>query len=117
MSYARWSTQIQNAIPWDEYVRLTSKERKVEQEKRGTVISDWYIFYHCNSGDTLDEQLLALWHCRDANSPLFDYPMLREAYDNDTWPLDIISQKEYMRSCVKEWLDEVEAEYKDKVNV
>ena len=57
MSYCRWSTDIKNVIPFEEEMSLMSEGKSFGdimelRIKKGGEISDWYIFWHCNSGDT-----------------------------------------------------------------
>jgi len=42
--------------------------------------SNWYAFHSSSSGDDLDSQVLALWHCGDESLPDFSYADL-EAVD------------------------------------
>lgn len=41
--------------------------------------SNWYAFHHCESGDDLDSQVLALWHCDEAGAPTWPYDCLDRA--------------------------------------
>lgn len=69
MSYTRWSTDINNVLPWEEYIAMLKDSQDLdslrqEQIKRGAEWSDWYIYWHCESRDTKDTQLLAIWQAK-----------------------------------------------------
>lgn len=74
----------------------------------------WYIFWHCASGESRDEQQLAVWYTRDPKSPLYDYEQLKRDRE---WVWNDIRERQdkdrmYNRAifdeCIDEWLEEVE---------
>lgn len=119
MSYSRWSSEIENAIPPKKRGELLRKDGysaiRAEHERRGTVVSDWYIFWHCCGDDTLNGQRLAIWHVDLDDNVTLGYQEVKLAYETDVWPHKVVTQKDHMRRCVKTWLDEVEEAHKDAI--
>lgn len=124
MSYCRWSTDIKNVVPASELLFLIKHGvpdaygfmKKLEQKRRAET-SDWYIFWHTNGSDdpgqTRDDQLLSLWHVGDQSNPTWSYDQVKAVYENDAWEeyLEVVTQRAFMISCVKAWLEDVEEEY------
>ena len=116
MSYCRWSTIINSGLTPREEIGLmidgVSLEDRLKYCKEGAEISDWYIFHHADSGETLEDQYLAIWHRADEKSPTLNYEIIKGMYETDDWhALSVVTQKEFLRECVKDWLDSVEEEY------
>ncbi len=127
MSYCRWSTDVKNTVPWDEFMAMVNDKSKPYhwihlkelQVSRGAEWSDWYMYRHCESGDQLGDQILAIWKQGGGaknDGGLFDYGMIKGMYDSDNWSAvsSEITQKEFFLGCIKEWLDEVEEGYGGK---
>lgn len=121
MSYARWSTPIENGLSIEQYSALyaTGGRKAVEREhhKRHTVFSHWYIFWDDFSGDLLDDQYLAIWNNKAEKHPNFSYWELKNAFDSDDYSIIAdrigckITQKQHLRDCIKLWLLEVEEQF------
>ena len=125
MSYIRWSSDIKNVVPFEEEMKLYAQGKGWEEvralkEARGAVFSDWYIYYHSNGGyinrpEVKEDQLLSIWHrTMDGHLDTFTYGEVRDMYDRDDWSAihcTELTQKEVMRECVAEWLQEVEDEF------
>lgn len=122
MSYCRWSSIINSKLSWQEEMQLRCERLSLEEILKlageDAELSDWYIFWQTNyledDEQTKDNQLLAVWNRLSKGSPSFTYEEIKEMYDNDSWePLGVVTQKGFMRSCVKGWLQQVEEEYPD----
>lgn len=123
MSYIRWSIDINNTVPWEEEFEIYQKggtweDVKILRNERGGIKSDWYIFWHTNdlpdNKQSLENQLLSIWHITQSGLDTFEYKQVRYMYDADDWSAltcSELTQKEVMRKHVKEWLDEVEGKY------
>jgi hypothetical protein len=116
MSYCRWSTIINSGLTWEEEFKLITNEISMQDRlkhcKEGAEISQWYIFHHADSGEWLEQQYLAIWHVEGDGHPTLPYDVVKAMYESDDWyALDVVTQQEFLRKCVKQWLDDVEAEY------
>lgn len=117
MSYTRWSTEITGFMSFENQLDLMRRGYSwtdtFEVQKEMGEISDWYIFWHCDSGDTVDDQVLSLWHtCCDTKN--YDYLTVKQMYEDDDFGEDleeVMTQREHMRACVRDWLDGVEEDY------
>ena len=113
MAYCRWGSHVENIISLNDALKIiqtggyAALER--EEKKRGTILSDWYLYHDCSSGETKEEQILSIHH-KNGTSILMRYLDVKYAYDNDDWSqLQCeITQKDFFRSCVKEWLVDME---------
>lgn len=142
MSYVRWSSTLpitetckecgreprpkpathEEAI--DQYIKLHTEdmarwERRKAEGKRALCelcTSPWYIYWDCQSGETRDSQILAVWSNAIDEHPYYDYPTLRDIANRGAWseiaghaesgnPFDVLAE------CVKEWLAEVESDF------
>lgn len=117
MSYTRWSTDINNVLPWEEYIAMLKDSQDLdslrqEQIKRGAEWSDWYIYWHCESRDTKDTQLLAIWQAK-GTTPVLDYETVKDLFERDAWEetFENVTQRDHLTACVKSWLQDVEEEY------
>lgn len=141
MSYSRWSTLLPETAVSEELYRewfaggpefeiSAGVEQWMEARsewtarflrEHGLECSAWYIFHDVASGDTLDEQMLSVWHCsvigrRDC-LPMITYPELHAISDAGRWNeipgYDESSDLDQsnLRRCVLQFLQDVEAEY------
>jgi hypothetical protein len=67
--------------------------------------SKWYVYWDTSSGDTLDDQVLSI------DDDKFTYVELKHHLDR---ALLEINGDEELRGYVKEWLEDVELEFKVK---
>lgn len=111
MAYCRWSSFIKGRVPMEAHLSkksLEDLEKEYEDE-----LSDWYIFDNVYGGTTLDTQLLSIWNRHYEDNCDFQYPEVKRMYETDDWsnlPGEV-TQKEFLRTNVKRWLDDVEEEY------
>lgn len=117
MSYSRWSTPIENGLSLREYFDCYKTKGGqgllAEYKKRGTIFSDWYIYWCTSSGDTRYEQYLAVWNKHSNNHPTLSYKELKDAMLDDDFSIlgCDLTQVEYLKDCINEWLTDVEQEY------
>lgn len=83
---------------------------------------DWYIYHDCHSDDSKgrDGQLLAIWHNRDTQSPMYYYPQIkndRESIWNDITSrvYGEIKSREVFDECLDVFIENVERDY-DQLN-
>lgn len=114
MSYCRWSSFIHNKVPIDAYFDNEKSFEEIAKEYNDEV-SDWYIYHDCSSGEDKDSQMLAIWHVK-GETPLFSYPEVKEMYEADNFGIleEYMTQREFMKKCVKSWLDYIEEDYAGK---
>lgn len=134
MSYSRWSSPLDIDGPCPECGRLPVVEygddpverfmafwedrRKRMPEGGGycrACTSDWYIYWDCNSGDSRDSQMLAVWGCKAGGHGLTDYPAIRAIVDSGDYRqipgFAESGDQGILESSLREWLEDVEAEY------
>lgn len=113
MSYCRWSSLLHApGLTMQEWVKSSPAELA---KKYNTELSDWYIFWHTSSGDSRDEQLLAIWHKNDIKHRLYNYESVLDMFKNNDWSeLENVTQVEFLRNCVEDWLIDVNREFGEK---
>lgn len=73
--------------------------------------TNWYIYHSASSGETKDEQVLAIWYVGDDELPHYSYTQLRDDREG-VW--DDISrrvqpdEREVFDECVDEFLADIE---------
>jgi len=120
MSYCRWSTVINPNLSWHEELFLIKNgvpwEKIQKINSKGKEISDWYIFYHADSGETKEEQYLAVWSKYSDKYPTLDYGTVRYMVDTGDFSLleaDPLTQIEFMKERLGWWLEDIEEEFKE----
>ena len=118
MSYVRWSTEVHGVMSFDEEMRLQLVEGwtypmiKAEKLKRGGEISDWYIYWHCNSGDRRDDQIISI-NLAGGECLELSYDEVVPRMERDFWE-DLFPdrpQREVMDIALKRWIEAVEEKY------
>lgn len=85
---------------------------------------NWYIFWSAmapgtviaGKKETRKDQCLATWLAGEAHHPTNTYETIKKMYESDDWSglgYKELYEKETLVSCVKKWLEEVEAEFKE----
>jgi hypothetical protein len=77
--------------------------------------SDWYIFWHCESGETKDEQVLAVWLAK-GKILNWSYGELLDMAVGDiqkTYECDLETAEECMM-FIKEFIDDVDDSWENK---
>lgn len=125
MSYVRWSSVIDTDVTFEQLVeemqagKLKSKDFTRRQlETPGSYQSKWYIFWHCGYDESdqrsPEHELLAIWLAGQGHNTILPYDEVKYMYENDDWHVlsyTELPQKELLRECVRQWLEDVEAEY------
>ena len=116
MSYCRWSTVVlpeDVKLSFDDHLKLylTKNPEEIAKMFNGFV-SDWYIFWHSCSGETIDTQYLAVWNCNNDTHPMFNYHEIFSMVKTKNFaPLGTVTQAEFLLECLNDWLEEVEEEF------
>lgn len=123
MSYVRWSSVIGSDVSMatilDEMRDGTLKSKdftRRQLETPGSYQSKWYIFWHCgfdeSGNQSKEEQLLAIWLAGQSHNTTLPYDEVKYMYENDDWhtlAYTELPQKELLRECVGQWLEDVES--------
>lgn len=121
MSYVRWSTIINPRFNYEQIIQLLSNgvswKRIDYLNSRNREKSKWYIFWHACSGDTIEDQYLAVWLAGDNTLPIISYKVVRDliAYGHgEILGLDKeLPQIDILRSCLVDWANDVESEFEE----
>lgn len=118
MSYSRWSSFVNVDFDDKRAVEIGYTQHREELIEQGALLSDWYIFHNCSSGDNLDDQVLSIWSCKVSGTADYEYSDLKDIQSSGDWPrisgysLSCDENKKFMVECVEAFLEDCEEDYK-----